>query len=41
MVTADHVADAIAWLVRGAPSVTGQMLVIDGGVHLTVGSPLK
>ena len=41
MVTADHVADAIAWLVCGAPSVTGQMLVIDGGVHLTVGSPLK
>jgi 3-oxoacyl-[acyl-carrier protein] reductase len=41
VVTADHVGDAIAWLVCGAPSVTGQMLVIDGGVHLTVGSPLK
>ncbi|MEM1047870.1 MAG: SDR family oxidoreductase [Pseudomonadota bacterium] len=38
--TADDVADAIAWLALSARAITGQLLVIDGGTHLTVGSPL-
>lgn len=38
--TADDVADAIVWLALSARAITGQLLVIDGGTHLTVGSPL-
>ncbi|KFL30013.1 hypothetical protein JP75_18135 [Devosia riboflavina] len=36
----DDVADMIEWLVVGARCVTGQLLVIDSGTHLTVGNPL-
>lgn len=36
----EDIADMIEWLVVGARCVTGQLLVIDGGTHLTVGNPL-
>lgn len=40
MTTADDVADAVCWFAIGAKAVTGTHLYIDGGTHLTVGSPL-
>ncbi|NNF80478.1 MAG: SDR family oxidoreductase [Rhizobiales bacterium] len=40
MTTADDVADAVCWFATGAKAVTGTLLYIDGGTHLTVGSPL-
>lgn len=39
LTTADDVADAVRWFVTGARTVTGQLLVVDGGTHLTVGTP--
>jgi hypothetical protein len=33
------VAEAVGWLLTGGASITGQLLVIDGGTHLTVGEP--
>ncbi len=39
--TADDVGDAVHWLTTSARAVTGILLVIDGGTHLTVGSPMK
>jgi 3-oxoacyl-[acyl-carrier protein] reductase len=35
--TAEDVADAVLWLVDGARTVTGELLLLDSGVHL--GSP--
>ena len=35
--TPEDVADAVLWLVDGARTVTGELLLLDGGVHL--GSP--
>ncbi len=32
--TAEDVADAVLWLVEGARSVTGELLLLDGGMHL-------
>lgn len=32
--TPEDVADAIVWLICGAPTVTGELLMIDGGTHL-------
>ncbi|HEY8047835.1 MAG TPA: SDR family oxidoreductase, partial [Ramlibacter sp.] len=32
--TPEDVADAIVWLVCGAKTVTGELLMIDGGTHL-------
>lgn len=32
--TPEDVAEAIAWLICGAPTVTGELLMIDGGTHL-------
>ncbi|MBS0448987.1 MAG: SDR family oxidoreductase [Proteobacteria bacterium] len=32
--SADDVADAVVWLVDGARTVTGELLMLDGGVHL-------
>lgn len=29
-----EVADAIAWLLEGAKGVTGQILFVDGGMHV-------
>ena len=40
IVTPTDVADAVCWLGLKARSVTGQLLVIDGGTHLTTASPL-
>ncbi len=40
LVTADQVAEAVCWFALGGRAVTGQLLVIDGGTHLTVGKPL-
>ena len=40
IVTPGDVADAVCWLGLKARSVTGQLLVIDGGTHLTTASPL-
>ena len=31
---AEDVADAVAWLVEGARSVTGEIIYIDGGMHI-------
>ncbi len=40
IVSAADVADAVCWFATGAASITGQLLVIDGGTHLTVGNPM-
>lgn len=40
LVTPDQVAEAVCWFALGGRAVTGQLLVIDGGTHLTVGRPL-
>jgi 3-oxoacyl-[acyl-carrier protein] reductase len=32
--TPEDVAEAIVWLICGAPTVTGELLMIDGGTHL-------
>ena len=40
IVTPADVADAVCWLGLQARSVTGQLLVIDGGTHLTTANPL-
>ncbi|AMO21704.1 SDR family oxidoreductase [Ramlibacter solisilvae] len=32
--TPEDVADAIVWLICGAPTITGELLLLDGGVHL-------
>jgi 3-oxoacyl-[acyl-carrier protein] reductase len=32
--TPEDVAEAIVWLIGGAPTVTGELLMIDGGTHL-------
>jgi enoyl-[acyl-carrier-protein] reductase (NADH) len=34
-----HQAEAVAWLIEGAGQVTGQILYVDGGMH--VASPRK
>ena len=41
LVSADEVAEAVGWFALGGHSITGQLLVIDGGTHLTVGNPLQ
>jgi len=40
VVSAEEVAEAVCWFALGGRSITGQLLVIDGGTHLTVGAPL-
>lgn len=32
--TAEDVADAVVWLIEGARTVTGEMILLDSGVHL-------
>ena len=32
--TPEDVADAVLWLVDGARTVTGELLLLDGGLHL-------
>jgi hypothetical protein len=39
-VTPDEVAEAVTWFALGGHSITGQLLVIDSGTHLTTGNPL-
>jgi 3-oxoacyl-[acyl-carrier protein] reductase len=38
--TPEDVAEAIAWLVDGARTTTGELLLLDGGMHLGARSPL-
>jgi 3-oxoacyl-[acyl-carrier protein] reductase len=38
--TAEDVADAIVWLVTGARTTTGELLMLDGGMHLGRATPL-
>jgi 3-oxoacyl-[acyl-carrier protein] reductase len=40
IVTPADVAEAVCWFGINAQSITGQLLVIDGGTHLTTGNPL-
>ncbi len=40
LVTPDQVAEAVCWFALGGRAVTGQLLVIDGGTHLTVAKPV-
>ncbi|RLA25019.1 MAG: oxidoreductase [Gammaproteobacteria bacterium] len=40
IVTPADVAEAVCWFGIDAQSITGQLLVIDGGTHLTTGNPL-
>jgi len=40
IVSAEQVAEATRWFALGGPTITGQLLVIDGGTHLTVGAPI-
>ena len=40
IVTPTDVAEAVCWFGIHAQSITGQLLVIDGGTHLTTGNPL-
>lgn len=41
--SADDVADAVVWLIEGARTTTGELLMLDGGRHLggTVAVPLR
>jgi 3-oxoacyl-[acyl-carrier protein] reductase len=34
------IAEAVGWFLMGGPTITGQLLVVDGGVHLTIGTPM-
>lgn len=36
----DDIADTIEWLIFGARTITGQLILVDGGTHLTAGNPL-
>ena len=40
IVTPEEVAEATCWFALGGLSITGQLLVIDGGTHLTINSPV-
>lgn len=40
IVTPQDVAEATRWFALQGESITGQLLVIDAGTHLTVGAPL-
>jgi 3-oxoacyl-[acyl-carrier protein] reductase len=40
MVHAEDVAEAVCWFALGGQAITGQLLVIDGGTHLTIGDPI-
>lgn len=41
VVEAEDVAEAVGWFLTGGALITGQLLVIDGGTHLTVGEPTR
>ncbi len=40
LTTPDDVAEAACWFALGDLAITGETLIIDGGTHLTAGSPL-
>ncbi len=40
IVSPEEVAEATLWFALGGSSITGQLLVVDGGTHLTTGAPL-
>jgi len=40
MSDAGEIAEAVGWFAMGGPTITGQLLVVDGGVHLTVRTPM-
>lgn len=37
---AEDVAEAIGWFALGGKAITGVLLVVDGGTHLTIGKPV-
>ncbi len=41
LTTPDDVAEAACWFALGGKAITGTLLIIDGGTHLTVGSPIQ
>ena len=41
LTTPDDVAEAATFFALGAKAITGVLLIIDGGTHLTVGSPIQ
>lgn len=38
--TAEDVAQTVLWLIEGAPTVTGELLLLDSGVHLGASVPV-
>ncbi len=41
LTTPDDVAEAACWFALGGKAITGVLLIVDGGTHLTVGSPIQ
>ena len=41
LVSANEVAEAVEWFAVRGRSTTGQLLVVDGGTHLTIASPVS
>ncbi len=39
LTTAEDIAETVTWLACGGRAITGHLLSVDGGTHLTVGSP--
>ncbi|NBQ86180.1 MAG: SDR family oxidoreductase [Betaproteobacteria bacterium] len=37
--TPEDIAQAIVWLIEGAPTMTGELLMLDAGMHLGAGRP--
>jgi NAD(P)-dependent dehydrogenase (short-subunit alcohol dehydrogenase family) len=40
LVSPKEIAEAVSWFALGGKSITGQLLVVDGGTHLAVSDPL-
>ena len=40
IVSPEEVAEASCWFALGGNSITGQLLIIDGGTHLTINTPI-
>ena len=39
--SAEDIAEAVVWLVDGARSVTGELVLLDGGMHLGPRAPIQ
>lgn len=39
LTTAEDIAETVGWFASGGRAITGHLLSVDGGTHLTVGSP--